>query len=147
MRTPFPAKAERVNYIVRYLEAEVSETLARGRSVLLVGTRQTGKRTLMQRWAADMTVSLVQPDVRLRSSMSLRHNGMHRRRSSCDESLGHAMPGGDDAPAPAGRGYRAGHATLPTPRARRHSHTAGAIGWGRLAMETMGLQVGKENAR
>lgn len=55
---------ERMNYIQRVVEEQLQETLARGRSVLLLGARQTGKTTLIRRLAADMTLSLVQPDVR-----------------------------------------------------------------------------------
>ena len=42
------------------------QTLARGRSILLFGARQTGKTTLAHRLSPQLAISLVQPDVRLR---------------------------------------------------------------------------------
>ena len=55
-----------MNYIVRTVEAGFRHALARGRSVLLLGARQTGKTTLVQRLPARLRLSLVPPDVRLR---------------------------------------------------------------------------------
>ena len=55
-----------MNYISRTVEAQLAGALARGRSVLLLGPRQTGKTTLAQRLNPDMQVSFIRPDVRQR---------------------------------------------------------------------------------
>jgi predicted AAA+ superfamily ATPase len=55
-----------MDYIGRTVEAGLRHALARGRSVLLLGARQTGKTTLVQRLPAQLRLSLVPPDVRLR---------------------------------------------------------------------------------
>jgi predicted AAA+ superfamily ATPase len=55
---------EPVQYITRALEPELGRQLARGRSVLLLGPRQTGKTTLLARFPADLRLALVLPDVR-----------------------------------------------------------------------------------
>ncbi len=55
-----------MDYIERQLENGLRRALDRGRSVFLFGARQTGKTTLVRRLPAQLTVSLVQPDVRLR---------------------------------------------------------------------------------
>src|SRR5260363_433341 len=52
--------------IKRALSAPNQKALARGKSILLLGARQTGKTTLIQRFPADCTLSLVQPVVRQR---------------------------------------------------------------------------------
>lgn len=57
---------EPVDYIPRSIEAELSQVLRRGRSLFLFGARQTGKTTLLNRMQAQLTVSLIRPDVRLR---------------------------------------------------------------------------------
>lgn len=61
---------ERMSYIAREVEGGIRHALERGRSVLLFGARQTGKTTLVQRLPADMTISLVQPEIRLRYEKS-----------------------------------------------------------------------------
>jgi len=55
-----------MSYIPRRLEPEIGHTLARGKSVLLLGPRQTGKTTLLERLAADLRLSLVVPATRQR---------------------------------------------------------------------------------
>jgi uncharacterized protein len=57
---------ECMDYIPRAVEEKVRGILHRGRSVLLLGPRQTGKTTLLERMRCDLTVSLVRPDVRIR---------------------------------------------------------------------------------
>jgi predicted AAA+ superfamily ATPase len=55
-----------MKYITRRVESEIRRHLERGKSVLLLGPRQTGKTTLLERLAADLRVSLVAPRVRQR---------------------------------------------------------------------------------
>jgi predicted AAA+ superfamily ATPase len=55
-----------MNYIVRTIEGALRRHLDRGKSVLLLGPRQTGKTTLIQRLRVDLHVSLVVPAVRQR---------------------------------------------------------------------------------
>lgn len=55
-----------MGYIPRLLERRIHAALERNRSVLLLGARQTGKTTLLERVPADLSISLVRPDVRLR---------------------------------------------------------------------------------
>jgi len=57
---------EHMDYIARRVEARIRSILERGKSVLLLGPRQTGKTTLLERISCDLRVSLVRPDVRLR---------------------------------------------------------------------------------
>jgi uncharacterized protein len=64
--TPNSPKMEYMDYIARKVEEKVRSILERGRSVLLLGPRQTGKTTLLDRIRCDLTVSLVRPDVRIR---------------------------------------------------------------------------------
>ncbi|MDP3788776.1 MAG: ATP-binding protein [Candidatus Omnitrophota bacterium] len=59
-----------MKYIKRLLEARIGHTLGRGKSVLLVGARQTGKTTLVNRFDHDLSVSFVQPDTRQRYEKS-----------------------------------------------------------------------------
>ncbi len=53
-------------YINRLLENSITRALDRNKSVLLLGARQTGKTTLINRLVADFTVSFVQPTIRQR---------------------------------------------------------------------------------
>ncbi len=53
-----------MKYIHRFLEERILHTLERGKSVLLLGARQTGKTTLINRFKHDLLISFVQPDVR-----------------------------------------------------------------------------------
>jgi len=55
-----------MDYIGRRAEAPLRRHLERGKSVLLLGPRQTGKTTLLDRVPADMRLSLVDPRVRQR---------------------------------------------------------------------------------
>jgi predicted AAA+ superfamily ATPase len=55
-----------VDYIPRIVEADLRHQLERGKSVLLLGPRQTGKTTLLGRFSPDLVLALVVPDVRQR---------------------------------------------------------------------------------
>lgn len=57
---------ECMKYIERTLQPRIAHHLERGKSVLLLGPRQTGKTTLVARLQADLSLSLVPPDVRQR---------------------------------------------------------------------------------
>lgn len=59
-----------MQYIKRLLEGGVRHTLERGRSVLLLGARQTGKTTLVSQFKNDLLISFVQPDIRQRYEKS-----------------------------------------------------------------------------
>lgn len=64
--TPFSAILERMEYIARMVETRLADMLARGRSTLLLGARQTGKTTLAQRLNPDMQFNFIRPEVRQR---------------------------------------------------------------------------------
>lgn len=53
-----------LQYISRILETSINKALARGKSILLLGARQTGKTTLINRFKADLSISFIQPIVR-----------------------------------------------------------------------------------
>lgn len=55
-----------MEYRARLLESPLHRHLRRGKSVLLLGPRQTGKSTLLQHLSTDRTISLLQPAVRQR---------------------------------------------------------------------------------
>ena len=55
-----------MRYIPRRLEDRIRHSLHRNKSVLLFGARQTGKTTLMNRFASDLSISFIQPDIRQR---------------------------------------------------------------------------------
>jgi predicted AAA+ superfamily ATPase len=57
---------ESMEYVSRSLEPVLAYHLRRGKSVLLLGPRQTGKTTLVARLRADLRLSLVPPNVRQR---------------------------------------------------------------------------------
>lgn len=57
---------ERREYIERTVRERLEATLARGRSVLLLGPRQTGKTTLLERLRPDLLLDFMRPEVRLR---------------------------------------------------------------------------------
>lgn len=54
-----------MDYINRLLLPLIRATLARHKSILLLGARQTGKTTLINQLAPDLSVSFIQPAVRL----------------------------------------------------------------------------------
>jgi len=51
-------------YIQRVIEEKIKSVLARGKSILLLGPRQTGKTTLIGRLNADLFISLASPMMR-----------------------------------------------------------------------------------
>ena len=53
-------------YIDRAIEAAITKALARGKSVLLLGPRQTGKTTLVKRQRHDLHINFITPGVRQR---------------------------------------------------------------------------------
>src|SRR3989338_5544887 len=53
-----------MKYIHRFLEERIHHTFERGKSVLLLGARQTGKTTLINRFKHDLLISFVPPDIR-----------------------------------------------------------------------------------
>lgn len=57
-----------MDYIPRALEPELCRQLSRRKSVLLLGPRQTGKTTLLARFAADLRVELLLPEVEYREA-------------------------------------------------------------------------------
>jgi predicted AAA+ superfamily ATPase len=57
---------EFMTYIPRKIEDDLRHHLARGKSVLLLGPRQTGKTTLIERLDADLKISFVTPGERQR---------------------------------------------------------------------------------
>lgn len=59
-----------MEYIVRALEGKIRHSLKRNKSVLLLGARQTGKTTLVNRFKSDLSISFIQPDVRQRYEKS-----------------------------------------------------------------------------
>lgn len=55
-----------MDYIPRTIEPSIKRALARNKSILLLGARQTGKTTLIQQLEADHGISFIQSAVRLR---------------------------------------------------------------------------------
>lgn len=51
-------------YINRLLQSQIDAALARGKSILLFGPRQTGKTTLISRIPNSLSISFIQPQVR-----------------------------------------------------------------------------------
>jgi len=54
-----------MDYIKRRIQPLLKDTLARHKSILLLGARQTGKTTLINQLGADFSISFIQPAVRL----------------------------------------------------------------------------------
>src|SRR5437870_11566725 len=65
-RTPNSPKMEPVNFIARQVEIRLRSVLARQKSVLLLGPRQTGKTTLLERLHPDILLNFLRPEVRQR---------------------------------------------------------------------------------
>jgi predicted AAA+ superfamily ATPase len=60
-----------MDYIQRAIESPLRQTLERGKSVLLLGPRQTGKTTLLKHLGyGDITITLLDPERRLRLEKS-----------------------------------------------------------------------------
>lgn len=60
-----------MSYVTRLIEDKVRRTLDRGKSVLLLGARQTGKTTLLEKLnVSDMALSFLDPEVRIRFETS-----------------------------------------------------------------------------
>ena len=57
---------EHMDYIKRSIDSSIKHALQRGKSVILLGARQTGKTTLVGQLKPDRTLSLVRADTRLR---------------------------------------------------------------------------------
>jgi len=57
---------ESMNTIARLVEPRIRHALARKKSVLLLGPRQTGKTTLLERLQPDLLLNLLRPEVRQR---------------------------------------------------------------------------------
>ena len=57
---------ERMNLVVRSVEPRLRAALARQKSILLLGPRQTGKTTLLQQLSPDVTLNFLRPEVRQR---------------------------------------------------------------------------------
>ncbi|MDP8262413.1 MAG: ATP-binding protein [Candidatus Ancaeobacter aquaticus] len=55
-----------MKYISRFVEKNIVKALARNKSVLLLGARQTGKTTLINRLKSDLFVTFISPEVRQR---------------------------------------------------------------------------------
>jgi uncharacterized protein len=55
---------ETMQYISRKIETDIASALDRGKSVILLGPRQTGKTTLLDHFHSNWSISLVTPSVR-----------------------------------------------------------------------------------
>lgn len=55
-----------MKYIPRVLTQKIQQALNRGKSVLLLGARQTGKTTLIQQFSVNFKLSFIQPVIRQR---------------------------------------------------------------------------------
>ena len=59
-----------MDYILRSAEREITKALQRDKSVLLLGPRQTGNTTLLNRLGGNIMISFVRPEVRQRYEAS-----------------------------------------------------------------------------
>lgn len=57
---------ECVQYIKRLLDKNIKRSILKGKSILLLGPRQTGKTTLIKQSPSDLYISFIRPDVRQR---------------------------------------------------------------------------------
>lgn len=64
--TQYSGKIECMDYISRKLEPSLHAALDRGKSILLLGSRQVGKTTLLSNIAHDRRINLIHPTVRRR---------------------------------------------------------------------------------
>ena len=55
-----------MEYINRTIQDGLSRSLARNKSVILLGARQTGKTTIAQRFSHELLITFIRPDVRQR---------------------------------------------------------------------------------
>jgi predicted AAA+ superfamily ATPase len=55
-----------MNYLSRLAEQPILHALKRGKSILLLGARQTGKTTLVQQFSPVLSISFIKPNVRLK---------------------------------------------------------------------------------
>ena len=55
-----------MKYFQRLVQKNINDAIARNKSVLLLGARQTGKTTLINRIEHDLSISMIRPDVRQR---------------------------------------------------------------------------------
>lgn len=69
-RTPISLIIESMNIISRQIHYQIQHALERGKSILLLGARQTGKTTLLSQFPVERSLSLVDPRVRQRYEQS-----------------------------------------------------------------------------
>jgi predicted AAA+ superfamily ATPase len=60
-----------MTYVLRRIQEKIEKTLQRGKSILLLGPRQTGKTTLLHKLALDRYVSLANLETRIRYEQDL----------------------------------------------------------------------------
>jgi predicted AAA+ superfamily ATPase len=53
-----------MDYINRLIQPNIAHAIERGKSILLLGSRQTGKSTLCEKFNPDLTLSFIQPHLR-----------------------------------------------------------------------------------
>ena len=57
--------------IQRNIEEKLNAAIERGKSILLLGPRQTGKTTVLHQIPSELKISFIQPSVRLRYEKDL----------------------------------------------------------------------------
>ena len=62
----FSPKIESMTYIKRLQEHQIHRALSRGKSILLLGARQTGKTTMVCKFTHQLHLNFIRPDVRQR---------------------------------------------------------------------------------